>query len=87
MKLLYAPEKEVVSVLPGSDDHVYLNWNYTHEAEIILPFTSVVVASFITDQARLLLYSYLEKLGHRLLYCDTDIVLLIHTVQKDEYIP
>ena len=87
LTLLYAPEKEVVSVLPGSDDFVYANWHFTHEAEISLPFTSVVVASFVTAQARLLLYSYLEKLGNCIIYTDTDSTLFITTGQKDEYVP
>ena len=60
--LLYAPDKEIVSVLPGNDDFFYANWHFTLEAEMNLPFTSVVVASFVTAQARLLLYSYLENL-------------------------
>ena len=62
LTLLYAPDKEVVSVLPGNDDFFYANWHFTLEAEMNLPFTSVVVASFVTAQARLLLYSYLENL-------------------------
>ena len=52
-----------------------------------LPLTSVVVASFITAQARLLLYSHMEKLGNRMLYCDTDSTVLIFTGEKDEYVP
>ena len=35
----------------------------------------VVISAYTTTQARLKLYTYLEKLGERTLYADTDSVL------------
>jgi hypothetical protein len=47
---------------------------YTMEDENIegAPNTSPVIAAFTTAQARLKLYSYIEKLQERVLYFDTD---------------
>ncbi|KAK6169713.1 hypothetical protein SNE40_020708 [Patella caerulea] len=39
------------------------------------PITNVVIAAFVTAQARLKLYSVLEKLGERVCYFDTDSVI------------
>ncbi|WAR06961.1 hypothetical protein MAR_016919 [Mya arenaria] len=39
--------------------------------------TNVVIAAYTTAQARLKLYSYLEKLGPRALYADTDFVIFL----------
>lgn len=37
--------------------------------------TNVVIAAYTTTQARLQLYKYLENLGDRALYCDTDSII------------
>jgi hypothetical protein len=46
---------------------------YTVEDEFLeaLQNTNPIIASFVTAQARLKLYSYLEKLNERVLYMDT----------------
>ena len=41
--------------------------------------TNVVIAAYVTAHARLVLYSYLERLGERTLYCDTDSVIYKQT--------
>ena len=46
---------------------------------------NVVIASFVTCQARLKLYSELKKLGERVLYCDTDSIIFIQ--REGEYTP
>ena len=47
--------------------------------------TNVIIASCVTTHARLELYSYLEKLQDRALYCDTDSVIYRHV--EDLYNP
>ena len=42
--------------------------------------TNVIIASYVTTHARLELYSYLEQLKDRVLYCDTDSVIYRHIV-------
>ena len=47
--------------------------------------TNVVIAAYTTAQARLKLYSYLEQLGLRTLYADTDSV--VYTSRPGEWKP
>lgn len=47
--------------------------------------TNVVIAAYTTAQARLKLYSYLERLGDRTLYADTDSI--IFTARPGEWSP
>ncbi|XP_074645914.1 uncharacterized protein LOC141902174 [Tubulanus polymorphus] len=47
--------------------------------------TSVALAAFATAHARLILYSYMEKLGDRTLYTDTDSI--IYTVKPAQWDP
>ena len=42
--------------------------------------TNVTIASYVTTHARLELFSYLEQLKDRALYCDTDSVIYRHIV-------
>lgn len=48
--------------------------------------TNVVLAAFVTSHARLKLYSYLERLGERVCYFDTDSVIYA-TSPDDTYHP
>ena len=47
--------------------------------------TNVVLAAYTTAQARLQLYNYLEKIGSRVMYADTDSI--VFTVAKGEWEP
>lgn len=47
--------------------------------------TNVVIASFVTAQARIHLYNYLDKLNDRVLYCDTDSIIFVS--RENEYEP
>jgi len=67
------PSTEVSAVHFVNEEMCIVNWNYTNSAELPVPvFSSIAVASHVTAQARLHLYSYLEVVGERALYCDTD---------------
>lgn len=56
---------------------LYVNWKYNTEAQCSSPTTSVVVAAFVTAQARLKLFEYLHELDDRALYYDTDSVIYV----------
>ena len=43
---------------------------------------NVAVAAYVTTQARLKLYEYLNKLGKSVLYCDTDSFIYIQNVDE-----
>ncbi len=51
--------------------HVFVTFSINEEFHIGGLKTNVAVASFVTANARLKLYNVLDKLGERLLYCDT----------------
>ena len=44
--------------------------------------TNVIIASYVTTHAKLELYSYLEQLKDRALYCDTDSVIYRNIVRE-----
>ncbi|OXU16751.1 hypothetical protein TSAR_012924, partial [Trichomalopsis sarcophagae] len=79
------PDKEVFYILPVNDETLYVNWQFREEAVIPVPYTYVVIAAYTTAHARLVLYGYLEKLGERLLYFDTDSCIFVNN--ENEYEP
>ena len=52
-----------------------------------LPNTSSVIAAWVTAQARLKLYSYLEQLKDRVLYMDTDSVIYLSSSTDTYNVP
>ena len=58
-----------------SDEMVEMRYQYKKEFVEESGRTNVVIAANTTAQARLKLYSYLEQLGPRTLYADTDSVV------------
>lgn len=78
--LLSNPFVNVNSALPVSEDTLIVNYEFKEESYQPLSTTNVCLAAYTTTQARLKLYSYLERLGDRVLYYDTDSVIF---VQKD----
>ncbi|XP_049823364.1 uncharacterized protein LOC126265567 [Aethina tumida] len=71
------PSKNVNSITPVNEQTVVINWEYADEAVESLPTVNVVIAAFVTAQARLKLYEYLEMLDTRVLYYDTDSVIYV----------
>ena len=55
-----------------SDEMVEMRYQYKEEFVEEYGRTNVIIAAYTTAQARLKLYSYLEHLGPRALYADTD---------------
>ena len=86
IKLLYDPEKIVQNWIPASENIMYVSWIYKKESASTSSCTNVAIAVYTTAQVRLKLYEYLEKLGKRVLYYDTDSIIFISSrVKKDEY--
>lgn len=83
--MLTDKDLEITSIIPINETRMYVN--YCNEADAIeaLPTTNVTIAAQTTALARLVLYEYLEKLGARVLYFDTDSVF--YTVKPGEYQP
>lgn len=64
---------------------MYVNYVLEDESVSPTPTANVVIAAYTTAQARLKLYSYLEQLKERVLYCDTDSIIFIS--RTDEWEP
>jgi len=62
----------------ASDDAVWISWKYSAEVDVSsLRHTNVVIGSCVTAGARIHLYLYLDTLGEKEMYCDTDSVIHI----------
>jgi hypothetical protein len=59
-----------------------VSWRYTEDNVATGKNINVVVAAYLTTQARFKLYEYLSKLGKTVLYCDTDSVIYIKKVDE-----
>jgi len=68
-----------------SDEVIHVKYNKKAPFSKQSNASNVIIASYVTAQARLHLYDTLIKLGQRCLYFDTDSV--IFTAKNDEYIP
>ncbi|XP_031780638.1 uncharacterized protein LOC116416375 [Nasonia vitripennis] len=87
LKLPTAEDKEVLSLLLVNEEVMYASWQYIDDAVESTPYTNVVIAAYTTTLARLKLFSYLEKLGKRTLYCDTDSCIFVCIENAQEYRP
>ena len=76
---------DMSDVMPINDDAVYISYKKGSDFEQPSKDTNVIIACYVTAHARLELYSYLEKLRDRVIYCDTDSV--IYTSKPGMYEP
>ncbi|KAJ8915407.1 hypothetical protein NQ315_008296 [Exocentrus adspersus] len=75
--MLSNPAICVTAALPVNEDVLIVNYEHRDESYDPLTTVNVTIAAYVTTQARLKLYSYLEKLGDRVLYYDTDSVIYV----------
>ena len=85
--LLTSSEHEITNILPVNDEVIYVSWRLREETVAPSAQTNPVIAAWTTAQARLILYKYLEKLGSRVLYCDTDSCIYVNRGEQSEYEP
>jgi hypothetical protein len=82
-RFLATPGIEVLNLMFASDDVVWASWRFISEGKIpSLRHTNEVLGAFFTLSARMHLYSYLESLQEKALYCDTYYVFYIQ--REDE---
>ena len=75
-RFLSTPGIEVSNLMFVSDEAVWVSWSYTAEEKVpTLKHTNEVIGAYVTAGARMHLYKYLDRLGERTLYCDTDSLL------------
>lgn len=71
-KIVGDPSYDVDGVVEMTPEMLLLTYSATDiELEEMNTNTNVAIAAFTTAHARLKLYSYMEKLGQRVLYTDT----------------
>ncbi|WAR10238.1 hypothetical protein MAR_035314 [Mya arenaria] len=78
-------QEDVTGVNFVSEDMVEITWNYKEEFIETSEKTNVVIAAYTTAQARLKLYSYLDRLGSRALSADTDSI--VFSTNPGEWVP
>lgn len=78
-------QQDIKNIRFVNDQAVQIDWAY--HADFVEPScrTNVVIAAYTTAQARIKLYSYLQHLGERALYCDTDSI--IFTARPGDWTP
>ena len=72
------PNKIVKNVDICRENLLLVNWDDTEPNVEPHACSNVIVAAFVTAQARLKLYEPLEKLNERVLYFDTDSIIYHH---------
>jgi hypothetical protein len=86
-RLLATPGIEVDTLLFCSDDVVWASWTFTEEEQApSLRQTNDVLGSYVTAGARLRLYSYLDRLQERALFCNKDSVLYVQRTDEQPLI-
>ena len=75
LDLLTTKKIQLVDIRILTDKMMEVRWKYKEEFVETSERTNVVIAAYTTAQARLKLYTYLEALGPRTLYCDTDSIV------------
>ena len=76
--LVTNPTKLVKNVDVYGEQFLLVNWEDMDSVIEAHACSNVVVAAFVTVQARLKLYGILEKLNERVLYFDTDSIIYVH---------
>jgi len=80
---LATPGIEVTNLAFASDDVVWISWKHAAEEHVpILRHTNEVIGASVIAGASIHLYRYLDRLGERAIYYDTDSVIYIQP--KDE---
>jgi hypothetical protein len=78
-RFLATPGVKVTNLVFAGDDVVWVTWKYVEEEENMpaLRHTKEVIGAYVTTEARLKLYTYLDSLKKRATYCDTDSVIYV----------
>jgi len=68
----------VTNVAFANDDVIWISWKHSAEEHVPnLRYTNDIIGAYVTSGARIHLYRYLDRLGERNIYCDTDSVIYI----------
>ena len=73
--MMTSEQQEVKNVQFVNNESVKLDWVYNDDFVEPSVKTNVIIAAYTTAQVHLKLYSYLQPLDRRVIYCDTDSVV------------
>jgi hypothetical protein len=78
-RFLATPGIEVTNLMFAGDEVVWVTWRYAEEEDNmpVLRHTNEVISAYVTTGACLKLYTYLDALKEKAIYCDTDSVIYI----------
>ena len=82
---LTSDSKEVTNVQLINEEVIELHYKHNDNFIEAGNRTNIIIAAYTTTSARLKLYDILDKLGHRVLYYDTDSI--IFTYKEGEWMP
>ena len=84
MKFFTSNTTKVLDAALVGDDLMFLQYQMIDDASDVPRKSDVILASFTTANARVILYSYLSKIKNpsNILYCDTDSIMY---VQDSDY--
>lgn len=90
--LISNPMIEIMDLFLPCDNYCWIQWKFKENVQIPeqkrkIRNTSIIVSAYVLAQARLVLYSYLEKLQQNILYFDTDGILYTYKEKPDEHYP
>ena len=75
---LVTPGIDVTNLAFASDHVVWISWKYSAEDRVqYLRHTNEVIGAYVTSLAKIYLYRFLDRLGERAIYCDTDSFIYI----------
>jgi len=78
-----SPGIEMASLVFGSDDLVLESWRFVAEEEIPSSRNKIeIIGAYVTVGVRQHLYSYLDRLQERAIYCDTDSVMYVQPTEE-----
>jgi len=81
---LATPGIEVTNLAFANDGVVWISWKYSAEEHVPnLRHINDFIGAYVTTGARIHLYRYIDRLGERAIYCDTD--SFIYILPKDEH--
>lgn len=73
--MMTSDKQKVKNIQFVNNESLKLDWVYNDDFVESSSRTNVIIAAYTTAQARLKLNSYLQQLGERVLYCDTDSIV------------
>lgn len=76
-ELLNDPNIQVQTITTIDSETLIIHYEHIDDDSDVLTTINVCCGAYTTAQARLKLYSYLEQLEGRVIYCDTDSIIYI----------